>query len=170
MSDEVVTDAAPSPGHSVKIDWRTGKPMVAYDDAFWQDHERRRVEQGLSIRQYCATHGLALSTYRHRVSGRKRGDAARPAPGATAVPPFVEVTRSQPAAAVIEVVVQGLTLRLTGEPAQQVLSRVLERGRFTDPARVAGNGIAMSELVAWLEGIDLSRVRRLSPLEVSTVV
>ena len=41
---------------------------------------------------------------------------------------FVEVKRSQPAAAcVIEVVLQGLTLRLTGEPAQQVLSRVLER-------------------------------------------
>lgn len=128
MSDEVVTDAAPSQGHSVKIDWRTGRPMVAYDDAFWKDHERRRVEQGLSIRQYCATHGLALSTYRHRVSGRKRSGAARPAPGASAAPPFVEVTRSQPAAAcVIEVVVQGVTLRLTGEPAQQVLSRVLER-------------------------------------------
>lgn len=50
-----------------------------------------------------------------------------------------------------------------------VLYKRLERGRFTDPARLAGNGIAMSELVAWLEGIDLSRVRRLSPLEVSTV-
>ncbi len=127
MSDEVVTDAAPSQGDSVKIDWRTGRPMVAYDDAFWKDHERRRVEQGLSIRQYCATHGLALSTYRHRVSGRKRSGAARPAPGETAAS-FVEVKRSQPAAACgIEVVVQGLTLRLTGEPAQQVLTRVLER-------------------------------------------
>lgn len=51
-----------------------------------------------------------------------------------------------------------------------VLYKRLERGRFTDPARLADNGIAMSELVAWLEGIDLSRVRRLSPLEVSTVV
>ena len=51
-----------------------------------------------------------------------------------------------------------------------VLYKRLERGRFSDPARLAGNGIAMSELVAWLEGIDLSRVRRLSPLEVSTVV
>ncbi|HEV6967994.1 MULTISPECIES: IS66 family insertion sequence element accessory protein TnpB [Roseateles] len=50
-----------------------------------------------------------------------------------------------------------------------VLYKRLERGRFTDPARLAANGIAMSELVAWLEGIDLSRVRRLSPLEVSTV-
>lgn len=129
MSDEAVTGTAPSDGHSVKIDWRTGKPMVAYDDAFWQDHERRRVEQGLSIRQYCSAHGLALSTYRHRVSGRSRSSKARSAPGATAVSAsFVEVKRSQPAAAcVIEVVVQGVTLRLTGEPAQQVLTRVLER-------------------------------------------
>ncbi|HEV6967995.1 IS66 family insertion sequence element accessory protein TnpA [Roseateles sp.] len=129
MSDEVVTDATPSQGHSVKIDWRTGKAMVSHDDAFWRDHERRRVEQGLSIRQYCATHGLALSTYRHRVSGRRRNSKARSAPGAAAAPAsFVEVKRPQPAAAcVIEVVVQGVTLRLTGEPAQQLLSRVLER-------------------------------------------
>jgi hypothetical protein len=45
----------------------------------------------------------------------------------------------------------------------------LERGRFTDPARLAAGGIAMSELVAWLEGIDLSRTRRLQALEVSVV-
>jgi hypothetical protein len=103
--------------------------MVAHDDAYWQDHERRRVEQGLSIRQYCATHGLALSTYRHRVSGRKRSSAARSSPrSAAASAPFVEVTRSEPAAhSVIEVILRGLTLRLTGDPASQVLSRVLER-------------------------------------------
>lgn len=51
-----------------------------------------------------------------------------------------------------------------------VLYKRLERGRFTDPARLAGSGIAMSELVAWLEGIDLSRTRRLKSVEVSTVV
>jgi hypothetical protein len=45
----------------------------------------------------------------------------------------------------------------------------LERGRFTDPARLASAGIAMSELVAWLEGIDLSRTRRLQALDVSVV-
>lgn len=129
MADGAVTGPVSGEAHSVKIDWRTGKPMVAYDDAFWQDHERRRVEQGMSIRQYCATHGLALSTYRHRVSGRKRSSAARSSPRAAAASaPFVEVTRSQPAAAsVIEIVFQGLTLRLTGDPADQVLSRVLER-------------------------------------------
>jgi transposase len=51
-----------------------------------------------------------------------------------------------------------------------VLYKRLEAGRFTDPARLAGGSIAMSELVAWLEGIDLSRARRLKTLEVSAVV
>lgn len=50
-----------------------------------------------------------------------------------------------------------------------VLYKRLERGRFTDPARLAAGGIAMSELVAWLEGIDLSRTRRLKALDVSVV-
>ena len=45
----------------------------------------------------------------------------------------------------------------------------LERGRFADPARLAGNGIAMSELVAWLDGIDLSRVKRLPAVTASMV-
>jgi transposase len=51
-----------------------------------------------------------------------------------------------------------------------LLYKRLEKGRFTDPARLADGGIAMSELVAWLEGIDLSRARRLETLEVSVVV
>ncbi|MDM0084571.1 IS66 family insertion sequence element accessory protein TnpB [Variovorax sp. J31P179] len=51
-----------------------------------------------------------------------------------------------------------------------VLYKRLERGRFTDPARLGAGGIAMSELVAWLEGIDLSRTRRLQTLDVSVVV
>lgn len=50
-----------------------------------------------------------------------------------------------------------------------VLYKRLERGRFTDPARLAAGGIAMSELVAWLEGIDLSRARRLKAVEVCVV-
>lgn len=50
-----------------------------------------------------------------------------------------------------------------------VLYKRLERGRFTDPARLAGSGIAMSELVAWLDGIDLSRTRRLAAVEASVV-
>jgi len=50
-----------------------------------------------------------------------------------------------------------------------VLYKRLERGRFGDPARLATGDIAMSELVAWLEGIDLTRVKRLSSVEVSVV-
>jgi transposase len=50
-----------------------------------------------------------------------------------------------------------------------VLYKRLEAGRFTDPARLAAGGIAMSELVAWLEGIDLSRTRRLKALEASVI-
>lgn len=50
-----------------------------------------------------------------------------------------------------------------------LLYKRLERGRFSDPARLAGSGIAMSELVAWLDGIDLSRATRLSAVEVSVV-
>jgi len=50
-----------------------------------------------------------------------------------------------------------------------VLYKRLEAGRFTDPARLHAGGIAMSELVAWLEGIDLSRTRRLRTLDVSVV-
>lgn len=50
-----------------------------------------------------------------------------------------------------------------------VLYKRLERGRLTDPARLAAGGLAMSELVAWLEGIDLARVRRLPAVAVRCV-
>ena len=50
-----------------------------------------------------------------------------------------------------------------------LLYKRLERGRFSDPARLAAGGIAMSELVAWLDGIDLSRARRLEAVDVSVV-
>jgi len=50
-----------------------------------------------------------------------------------------------------------------------LLYKRLERGRFSDPARLAAGGIAMSELVAWLDGIDLSRARRLQAVDVSVV-
>jgi len=50
-----------------------------------------------------------------------------------------------------------------------VLYKRLEAGRFTDPARLGHDGIAMSELIAWLEGIDLSRVRRLQAVSASVV-
>ena len=50
-----------------------------------------------------------------------------------------------------------------------VLYKRLERGRFTDPARLSSEGLAMSELLAWLDGIDLSRTRRLAPVAASVV-
>lgn len=59
----------------VRRDWRTGQPMVEHGAAFWREHEQRRVAQGLSVPQYCAANDLALSTFRHRVYGKKRGGA-----------------------------------------------------------------------------------------------
>jgi transposase len=50
-----------------------------------------------------------------------------------------------------------------------VLYKRLEAGRFTDPARLGADGIAMSELIAWLEGIDLSRTRRLQVVAATVV-
>ncbi|HET9643220.1 MAG TPA: IS66 family insertion sequence element accessory protein TnpB [Burkholderiaceae bacterium] len=50
-----------------------------------------------------------------------------------------------------------------------VLYKRLEAGRFTDPVRLGSNSIAMSELIAWLEGIDLSRVRRLQAVTATVV-
>src|SRR5689334_23091841 len=37
------------PGPHTRIDWRTGRPMVFRDAAFWKEHEARRVEQGLIV-------------------------------------------------------------------------------------------------------------------------
>ena len=50
-----------------------------------------------------------------------------------------------------------------------VLYKRIERGRFSDPARLGSGDIAMSELIAWLDGIDLSRTKRLQALDVSVV-
>ena len=119
---------------AVRVDWRTGQPMVQHDDAFWHEHERCRVEQDLSVPQYCAANGLALSTYRHRVSGKKRARTASLRPLSTTreraeTPAFVAVAppRSEVAAAVVELTVEGLTLRLHGGAADRVLDQVLRR-------------------------------------------
>ena len=112
------------------MDWRTGQPMVQHDDAFWRDHEQRRVEQGVSMPQYCAANGLALSTYRHRVNGKKRSSArpgaAKPTPSRSAA--FVPVSTPRPeAAALVEIALEGMTLRLSGEAAERVLAGVMAR-------------------------------------------
>lgn len=118
---------------AVRIDWRTGQPMVQHDDAFWCGHERRRIEQGLSVPQYCAANALALSTYRHRVSGKKRARTASPGPSSSreraGTPAFVAVAPPRPeaAAAVVEITLEGMTLRLHGEAADRVLDQVLGR-------------------------------------------
>ena len=69
------TEAQIAKAPAQRIDWRTGKPMPQRDDAFWQDHDSRRREAGLSVPQYCAEHGLALSTYR---TGSTVGNARQP--------------------------------------------------------------------------------------------
>src|SRR6478735_11334283 len=100
----------------VRVDWRTGQTMVQHDEAFWRDHEQRRLEQGLSVRQYCSANALALSTYRHRVSGKKRSSAsaavAKPTPSRAAAFVPVSTARAE-VAALVEVALEGMTLRLS---------------------------------------------------------
>jgi transposase len=50
-----------------------------------------------------------------------------------------------------------------------MLYKRLERGRFVSPQRLSQHGIAMAELTAWLEGIDVSKVRRLKAIEATRV-
>jgi hypothetical protein len=125
-------------GWRQRVDWRTGKTVAVRDDAFWKEQERRRREQGLSVAQYCQANGLALSTYRHRTSGRRRGRAASAAPTATPAPAasmeaaparFIAVPAETPAAAApgVEIVLEGMTLRLAGAAADRIIERVLER-------------------------------------------
>lgn len=121
-----LTDEARQPG--VRIDWRTGKPMVQHDDAFWREHDRRRLELGMSTRQYCAANGLAVSTYRLRLNGQKRKSAKTASLPATSSPAFVAVTPPPvEATAVIEIALEGMTMRLGGSAAERVLARVMER-------------------------------------------
>ena len=114
----------------VRVDWRTGQPMVQHDEAFWRDHEQRRLEQGVSVRQYCSANALALSTYRHRVSGKKRSSAsavtAKPTPSRPAAFVPVSTARAE-VAALVEVALEGMTLRLSGEAAERVLASVVAR-------------------------------------------
>jgi len=121
----MLEEARGDEGHqpAVRVDRRSGKPTVQRDDAFWCEHERRRVELGQSARQYCAANGLALSTYRLRVKGQKRASG-----NPSAAPTFVAVTSSGEAAAAIEIVLEGgTTMRLCGSAAERVLARVMER-------------------------------------------
>ena len=50
-----------------------------------------------------------------------------------------------------------------------LLYKRLERGRFPAPHELAHRGLSMAELMAFLEGIDLSRARRLPDVHASRV-
>ena len=45
----------------------------------------------------------------------------------------------------------------------------LERGRFPDPQVLASCGITVAELWLWLEGVDLSRTRRLAVVNATRI-
>jgi transposase len=45
----------------------------------------------------------------------------------------------------------------------------LERGRFPAPETLAREGLSSAELVLWLEGVDLTRTRRLPTVQVTCV-
>lgn len=129
MTDQAERVEASAPARG-RVDWRTGRTMVQHDESFWRDHEQRRLEQGVSVSQYCAANALALSTYRHRLNGRKRSSAsataAKPIPSQPAA--FVPVSHARPeVAALVEVALEGMTLRLSGEAAERVLAGVMVR-------------------------------------------
>jgi transposase len=50
-----------------------------------------------------------------------------------------------------------------------LLYKRLERGRFPRPEELARDGLSLGELMAFLEGIDLSRARRLPAVTASRV-
>jgi transposase len=50
-----------------------------------------------------------------------------------------------------------------------LLYKRLERGRFPRPEQLARSGLSMGELMAFLEGIDLSRAQRLPEVAASRV-
>ena len=118
-----------------RVDWRTGKPMLCRDAVFWQEHERRRLDSGLSMPQYCKANGLALSTYRHRINGQRSGQGSSTAvqqPGAAvAAARFVaigSVTPSSEAASSAEVSLGGgMTVRFAGAAADALLQHVMAR-------------------------------------------
>jgi hypothetical protein len=130
MTDEAMGAGEAAAQRRVRVDWRTGRPMLQRDDAFWREHEQRRLQQGLGVREYCAANGLALSTFRHHVNGKRRANAKPSVARAPATKPaaFVPVSTSRPgAAALVEITLEGMTLRLSGEAAERVLAGVVAR-------------------------------------------
>lgn len=150
-----------------RIDWRTGRPMQMHDAAFWHAHVARRVEQGLSVKAYCEANGLAKSTFRRyaTTNGARSPDprgASSPAPSR-----FVPVATwpAWPPIGCCSTCWSGSHDPVLGDSGV----RVHRSGGHADPARLGSDGIAMSELIAWLEGIDSSGVRRLRAVTASVV-
>lgn len=50
-----------------------------------------------------------------------------------------------------------------------LLYKRLERSRFPDPQALAARGLSMAEVMAFLEGIDLSRAKRIAQVSASRV-
>lgn len=129
MQEKIETEASDGV-RRLRTDHRTGKPVLLRDATFWKEHEQLRLQQGVSVPAYCAANGLALSTFRHRTSGRRRG-AAKPAQSeASTGAKFVAVdlaAAASAAAPTVEIVAGALTMRLSGEAAERVLARVLQR-------------------------------------------
>lgn len=50
-----------------------------------------------------------------------------------------------------------------------LLYKRLERGRFPPPEELARRGLSLAELAAFLEGIDLTRARRLARVDASRI-
>src|SRR5690606_26410858 len=115
---------------TLRTDWRSGKAVLLRDAAFWSEQEKRRIEQGLSVRAYCEANGLALSTYRYRTSGQPRrrgGSLSSAAPAAAAR--FIAVTpAADEASCTVEVRLgEGLSMRLAGSAAERVVAQLLVR-------------------------------------------
>lgn len=116
-----------------RVDWRTGKPMLCRDAAFWLEHERLRLQSGLSMPRYCKANGLALSTYRHRINGHRGqvSSAAAQQPGAAmAAAKFVAISAVAPSAEVASAEVNlggGVTVRFAGAAADALLQHVMAR-------------------------------------------
>ena len=146
-SESIDNDAqqgAPAQAHwPHRVDWRTGKITYSRDAEFWRAHERRRIEQGLTVAQYCKANDLASSTYRRRAKGpsgvgtggrrdgRAYASASASSPsGVASGGHFLQLPTRDPSGICAEGcdvrvrTAQGLVTELSGAAAQQWLQRL----------------------------------------------
>jgi hypothetical protein len=115
-----------------RIDWRTGRPVQVMGAAFWEEHARRRIEQGLSVAAYCEANGLAKSTFRRYASAGRTGVPGSQAHAQAGAQPsrFMPIGGSAAPAEAMAVEVEtgeGLKLRLVGAAAERLVQHVLAR-------------------------------------------